>query len=89
MKKLEALKGFSVILFCSNYFYTGKVVYVDDTVVSIKGAKMIFDTGEFKNGTKFKDAEKLYADEWNINLASIESFGCLEEDKMIGDKLLK
>lgn len=89
MKKLESLKGFNVILFCSNYFYTGKVVGVDEHTVTIKGARMIFDTGEFKNGPKFKDVEKLYSDEWHINTSFIESFGCLEEGKMINDKMMK
>lgn len=69
---LISLLGEQVILFCSNYFYAGRLEGVNDTCVLLANGGIVYETGAFGD-LKWKDfqqvAEKLY-----VNVDSIESF---------------
>lgn len=71
---LVALLGDTVTLFCSNYFYTGELIGVNDTYVKLKNPSIIYDTGDFSNEA-WDNVQSLGIEFNYIQLASIESFG--------------
>ena len=70
---LVALLGENVLLFCMNYFYTGKLSGVNDKFVQLEDAHIVFETGELCAKT-YKNAQKLPS-VWYVQTASIESYG--------------
>jgi len=62
-----------ILIFASNYIYTGILVGVNDTCVKLQHAKIVYETGDFNN-PKYKDAQTV-GDFWYVNTNSIESFG--------------
>lgn len=48
---LVALMGERVTLFCGNYFYTGKLVGVNDTFVKLEDAGIVYETGPLTDST--------------------------------------
>ena len=62
-----------VLIMCFNYFYAGKLIGVNDTVIKLENAHVVYETGAFTD-KKYKDAQKI-ADEYYIQLSAIESFG--------------
>lgn len=73
---LAALVGKRVTLFCVNYIYTGKLIGVNDSYVTLTDPAIVFETGPL--GTKkWKDAQSLPKD-WHVQRSSIESFGVLK-----------
>ena len=73
---LIGLMGQTVTLMCGCYFYTGKLVGVNDTFVKLEQARVVFETGPFNTKT-WQDAQALPGD-WYVQTASIESFGILK-----------
>ena len=73
---LEGLLGEVVTLFCVNYFYTGKLVGVNDTCVKLEDPSIIYETGEWSS-SGWQDAQKLPNDIY-IQLAAIESYGVIK-----------
>ena len=73
---LSSLLGKTVTLFCASYFYTGKLVGVNDTCVKLETAKIVYETGELTSGG-WKDVQSLPGD-WYVQIAAIESFGILK-----------
>lgn len=71
---LEALMGEKVLLMCANYFYAGKLVGVNTSVVELEDAAVVYQTGEWKS-KEYAEQEKLHAKVWYVQVASIESFG--------------
>lgn len=71
---LEKLIGENVLLMCANYFYTGKLVGVNETCVLISDPAIVYETGEW-SAKSFKDAQKLHVSEWYVVRSMIESFG--------------
>ena len=69
---LISLLGEQVILFCVNYFYSGKLVGVNDTCVELENGHIVYETGAFTE-SKWKDAQKV-ADNLFVQVAAIESF---------------
>lgn len=70
---LISLLDTNVILMCMNYFYTGKLVGVNETCVLLEDPKIIYETGEWSS-KDWKDAQKLPSP-FYVNLSAIESFG--------------
>lgn len=70
---LESLLGEKVILFCSNYFYSGILKGVNSDCVLLENPSIIYDTGEWslKN---WKDSQRLHCDKLYVNKNHIESF---------------
>lgn len=73
---LIGLMGKRVTLMCMNYFYTGKLVGVNDKFVKLEDASVVFDTGTFDSKI-WADAQKLPY-EWYIQTSSVESYGILK-----------
>lgn len=71
---LDALLGLPVLLLCGNYFYHGKLVGVNETVVKLSSPSIVYETGDWKE-TKYKNAQLLPAKVWYVQTAAIESFG--------------
>ncbi len=77
---LESLIGSTVTLFCTNYFYTGFLVGVNDRWVKLEDASIVYETGSFGEAN-WKDAQRLHRENgkhWYVQTASIESFGILK-----------
>ena len=75
---LEALMGQTVTLFCLNYFYSGKLVGVNDAFVKLESPKIIFETGSFSD-KEWGDAHSLPEKHWYVATQAIESFGVLKK----------
>jgi len=73
---LHALMGKRVTLMCGCYFYTGKLIGVNDTCVKLQDAGIVYETGKFTD-TEWKDMQELPND-WYVQTSSIESFGILK-----------
>ena len=71
---LESLIGKKVILFCANYFYTGKLVGVSRSSVKLEDPAIVYETGSFSDG-KYKDEQSLCVKEHFVRIPAIESFG--------------
>ena len=72
---LESLLGDTVILFCMNYFYTGKLTGVNTDDVILSDPKIVYETGSFEE-SGWADAQSLkFCDELYVRTASIESYG--------------
>ncbi len=70
---LPALLGQRVILFCANYFYTGKLEGVNKTCVKIVDPAIVYETGPWSDA-KWMDEQKLCMPELYVRLVMIESF---------------
>ena len=73
----EALLGEKVTLLCVNYFYTGKLVGVNDTCVALEGAEIVYETGAWAEHG-YEDAQALPCDVLYIQTAAVEAFGILK-----------
>ena len=71
---LMALMGQKVLLLCANYFYTGKLIGVNDTFVQLEDPAVVYETGSWSD-SKFKDEQKLHTKTFYISTSAIESFG--------------
>jgi hypothetical protein len=71
---LEALLGEQVLLFCANYFYTGKLVGVNKSCVALENPAIVYETGAWDNKS-YTDVQKMHVKKWYVQLDSIESFG--------------
>lgn len=73
---LEGLLGEVVTLLCMNYFYTGKLVGVNDTCVRLDDPKIVYETGAW--GDKdWCDAQALPGTIY-VRCSSIEAFGVMK-----------
>lgn len=72
---LESLLGERVTLLCINYFYTGKLVGVNETCVLLENPAIVYETGEWTDG-KYRDEQALPGTLY-VQTAAIESFGAL------------
>lgn len=71
---LESLIGKKVILFCANYFYTGKLVGVNKSFVKLEHPAIVYETGAFTDA-KYKDEQPIGTKEHFVRIPAIESFG--------------
>jgi hypothetical protein len=71
---LDALIGEKVLLICSAYFYTGKLVGVNDTFVKLDDPAIVYETGAWTNKA-YVDVQPLHVKTWCVQRAAIESFG--------------
>ena len=69
---LESLLGEEVLLMCANYFYAGKLVGVNRSVVKLSNARLVYETGTWDKAA-WADAQKLPGDVY-VRIPAIESF---------------
>ena len=72
----EGLMGEVVTLFCVNYFYTGKLIGVNDTCVLLESPQIVYETGEWSSKA-WKDAQSLPGSLY-VQTAAIEAFGVMK-----------
>lgn len=70
---LEGLLGKQVVLFCLNYFYTGRLTGVNQADVRLDNAKIIYETGSF-DASDWKDAQTITAKPVYVRIDKIESY---------------
>ncbi len=70
----ESLLGESVLIFCANYIYAGRLTGINDVCILLEDASVVYETGSFKEAG-YKDAQPLPSKKWYIALTAIESFG--------------
>lgn len=73
---LVGLLGEQVTLFCLNYFYTGKLVGVNDTCVKLEDPQIVYETGAWDTAG-WQNAQKLPVKYLFVQTSAIESFGAL------------
>lgn len=66
-----------ITVMCMNYFYTGKLIGVNDSCILLENPKIIYETGSWSND-KWSDAQDLPCKDYYIQISSIESFGVLK-----------
>lgn len=76
---LISLLGKKVTLFCLNYIYTGTLEGVNEKVVKLNNASIVYETGSFQDSS-FKDAQKLPNDVY-VSIPLIESFTILKANQ--------
>jgi len=76
---LISLLGEKVTIFCLNYIYSGTLEGVNDKVIKLNNASIVYETGSFTDDT-FKDAQKL-PNALYLSVATIESFTQLKANK--------
>lgn len=69
---LQAFLGEEIFLMCTNYFYAGKLVGVNEKCVRLDGAKLVYETGPWGDAN-WKDAQTL-GDGHYVMISAIESF---------------
>lgn len=75
---LMAFLGRPILLLCVNYFYTGKLIGVNDDCVLLENASIVYQTGEW-SAKAYTDAQKLPTHTWYVQKSAIESFGAGNE----------
>jgi hypothetical protein len=70
---LVSLLGERVILFCANYFYTGKLSGVNKLTVKLDDPQIVYETGPFSD-KQWKDAQSMHVPELYVRIPMIESF---------------
>lgn len=73
---LVGLMGERITVFCVNYFYTGKLVGVNEQCIKLEEAAVVYETGPF-NEKEWKDAQKLPKPVY-VMIHAIESFSVLK-----------
>jgi hypothetical protein len=71
---LLALLDKQVLLMCANYFYTGKLIGVNNDFVQLENPAIVYETGAWTN-KGFADEQKLHAKIFYVRTPAIESFG--------------
>lgn len=69
---LLALVGERVLLMCLNYFYEGILVGVNDTVVLLEDAGIVYETGKWSEKS-WADRQQLPGPHY-VQISAIESF---------------
>jgi len=73
---LEGLMGETITLFCMNYFYTGRLVGVNESCVKLDDPKIVYETGSWSE-KEWSDAQSLPSSLY-VQVSSIESFGIMK-----------
>jgi len=71
---LVALLGEQVLLLCANYFYTGKLIGVNDTFVQLEDPAIVYETGTWSD-KNYADVQQLHVKTFYVSTSAIESFG--------------
>ena len=70
---LISLMGETVMVFCLNYIYHGKLIGINETCILLENPAIVYETGAFTD-KKLKDAQALPFQLY-LNVSAIESFG--------------
>lgn len=76
---LLSFLGKKITVFCLNYIYSGTLEGVNDKVIKLNNAFIVYETGSFEESS-FQDAQKLPNDLY-VSISLIESFTTLKANK--------
>ena len=68
------LMGEKVTLLCANYFYTGKLVGVNESFVELEDPAIVYETGDWKV-EGYADVQALGCKTLRVRVAAIEAYG--------------
>ena len=71
------LMGEKVTLLCANYFYTGKLVGVNEAFVELEDPAIVYETGDWKAAT-YADVQALGCKTLRVSVAAIEAYGIIK-----------
>ena len=71
---LESLIGETVIIFCMNYFYAGKLTGVNEVDILLSDPSIVFQTGSFDSSNWEEEQRLVFTDSLYIRTASIEAY---------------
>ena len=71
---LESLLGEGVLIMCANFFYTGKLVGVNETFVELESPQIVYETGAW-DAKGYQDAQPLHTKTFFVCRNAIEAFG--------------
>ena len=74
---LLLLMNEKVTLLCMNYFYTGKLIGVNDTCVKLEEPAIVYSTGDWSD-KEYSDVQSLPCKELYVQTAGIEAFGVMK-----------
>ena len=74
---LVSLLGQKVTLLCDAYFYTGKLVGVNDYCVKLENPAIVYETGSWGEPA-YRDQQALPCQHLYVSTAKIEAFGVLK-----------
>lgn len=73
---LEACLGETVMVWCANYIYSGKLVGVNTHDIALENAVVVYETGPLKD-KGFSDAQELPCAQWYVRTCAIEAYGVI------------
>lgn len=72
----DSLLGKKIVVYACRFIYTGILEAVDNNTLLLSDAHIIYDTGEHHSNKKaWATVEPCWTSHWNVQIASIESFG--------------
>ena len=71
------LMGETVTLLCANYFYTGKLVGVNEAFVELEDPAVVYETGDWK-AAAYADVQALGCKTLRVRVAAIEAYGVIK-----------
>lgn len=75
---LLALLGKTIFIFTPDYFYTGKLIGVNDSDIMLSSPSIVYDTGSWTSAPKWQDSQKLPFETLYIRTSAIEAYGELK-----------
>jgi hypothetical protein len=73
---LDSLAGKIITCFCVNYFYTGRLIAINENWIELENPKKIFETGSYSD-SNWRDAESLPHNIF-VNISAIEAMGIVK-----------
>lgn len=71
---LMSLLGEKVLLMTSGYFYTGKLIGVNDSCVKLEDPAIVYETGAWAD-KKYSNEQSMCKKFHYVSIGAIESFG--------------
>jgi hypothetical protein len=75
-KGIDRFMGERITLFCCRFYYTGKLIAIDDHDLELEDCGIVYETGELDDA-EWKDYKKL-PNNWFVARQSVESYGILK-----------
>lgn len=72
----DGLLGKKIVVYACRFIYTGILEACDNNTLSLSDTHIVYDTGEHAdNKMAWANVEPCWSSDWNVQIASIESFG--------------
>lgn len=72
----DGLLGKKIVVYACRFIYTGVLEACDNATLSLSDTHIVYDTGDHTKQKKaWANVEPCWSSDWNVQIASIESFG--------------